>query len=396
MKTLIILGFFTISLSLFSQTNVEILKKANDYIADKKYSSAFKTLNQYDPENSKPEIVLLKERIVLDYFVTSMMHRFFALKDLQPNEDIMMYRGQKGTFEMFSFSVDSILSKLIKIYPNDCKLRKGLADYYFDVDSKYPKGWFISKNEILDLMEKNYKAVIEDSCADYHSYYALGYINISKKKYKEGIPYFIKSIEFNKTFPSSYYNLAYAYIYCNDRPNALINAKIALDLYQDKMYKADAANMIATIYSELKDDNNSIQYFETGNEISPNNYYTLRPLLNLYFKTSSPKKEQTRELFYNLGPDKPTIYNDLSIIYKTNNQSDDLIKFYNAKLSKYQTEYKIIGSLDFYLGKLYFENQQNKDAKEYFLKAKENLSKVLSSDNQVFDQIDKTLKEIKE
>lgn len=396
MKTVLLIGFLTISYSLFSQSNSEILKKANDLIANKKYSTAFKVLNEYDHENNNPEIVLLKERIVLDYFVTSIMHKFFALKDLQPEENIMQYRGQRGQFEMFSFQIDSLLDRLIKIYPNDCKLKKGLADYYYEVVTKYPGGWFISKNGLFDLMEKNYKDAITNNCADDHSYNALGYINLSRKKYKEGIPYYIKSIELNKTNASSYYNLGYAYLFCDDRENALTNAKISFDLYQDKNYKSDAANMIANIYSELKDDKNSILYLEKSLEILPNNYYTIRLLLSNYVKTGNPKTDSTRELFYNLGPDNPTIYNDLSSIYSQNKKLDDLMNFYNSKLLKYQTEFKIIGSLDFYLGKLYLEKDQNKDAKEYFLKAKDNLSKVLGSDNQVFEEIDKTLKKIKE
>lgn len=40
----------------------------------------------------------------------------------------------------------------------------------------------------------------------------------------------------------------------------------------DQYYKADAANIIAIIYSELKDTANAIIYFEKSDKILPNNY----------------------------------------------------------------------------------------------------------------------------
>lgn len=396
MKTILFLGFLSTSLALFSQSNNEILKKANDFVSNKKYSYTFKTLNEYDPKDNIPEIVIQKERIVLDYFVTSIMHRFFALKDLRPDEDILQYRGQQGEFDMFAFGIDSILGRLIKIYPNDCELKKGLADYYYEVYLKYPDGWFKPESEILDLMEKNYKDVVSGECADDHTFNALGFINLSRKNYKESIPFYKKSIELNKSNVSSYYNLGYAYLFSDDRENALTNAKIAFDLYEDKNYKSDAAIMIAQIYSELKDDKNTLLYLEKGNEILPNNYSTLRRLLLLYVKNKDPKTDSTRLGFYNLAPDNPTIYNDLSNIYFTNNRSDELIKFFKEQLQKYTTEFKIIGSLDFYLARLYLESHEDIDAKNYFLLAKDNLSKVLNSENQVFQEIDKELKKFKE
>lgn len=395
MKTVfLLLSLLMITFNLHSQTEADILKKANEYIKNKKYLTAFKTLENYDAKNDKPEIVLLKEKIVLNYFVSSVMHTLFAIKDLLPNEDIMQLRGQQGKYEMFSFPVDSILSRLILKYPNNCPLIKGLADYYYEVHMKYPDGWFKSTEEIFNLMEKNYQLVISKKCADYQSFFVLGYISINMQKYKEGIPYFKKSIEINPKYASSYYNMAYAYLYLDDRNNALANAKIAMDLYEDKFYKADAAKMIAVIYDELKDEKNCIIYYEKSNEISPGNYYAVRPLLNLYVKTGNIKKDKTREEFFNIAPDNPTIYEDLIMIYSDNNKIDGLVTFFKDQLTKNASNNKISGSLNFYLGRIYHKSKQEKEAKEYFLKAKEYFSKVFNANHEVFGEIERILKEI--
>lgn len=111
--TLVILSIYV--LSVFGQTETETIKKAKELIVNKKYESAFKVLNGFDPKNRNPEIVLLKEDIALNYFVSSIMHQMFAFKDLEKNEDIMDYRGKKGSFGMYMFTLDKVLDSLIRI-----------------------------------------------------------------------------------------------------------------------------------------------------------------------------------------------------------------------------------------------------------------------------------------
>lgn len=71
------------------QTN-DIIAKANKLVEDKKYESAFKLLDTADSTNCNPDIFLLKEDIVLNYFVSSLMHQAFALKDINKDEDIFI------------------------------------------------------------------------------------------------------------------------------------------------------------------------------------------------------------------------------------------------------------------------------------------------------------------
>ena len=393
-KILHLLFIMVISLNAYSQSGGETIKKANELIADKKYESAFKLLDKFDPDNTKPEIALLKEDIVLNYFVTSMMHQMFALKDLEKDEDIMDYRGKNGSFGMQKFEVDKILDNLIKKYPDDCKLYKGLGDYYYEVSLKYGDEWLKKEKELFKLIEANDLKAIDNNCADYNTYYVMGYINISQKKYREGIPYFLKSIELNKNDGNTYYNLAYAYLYLDKRDSALINAQISLDLYKEKTYKSDAARMMGQIYSELKDTKNAIKSYELAEKIASGNYYNIKPLLDLYVETNNSKVKQTTELFFNLAPANPTIYVDLEDIYIRNKKDDDLISFYNDQLKINSKKPKVEGSLYFYLARIYIERDK-KLAKDYFLKAKEIFSKVYKEDHKVFKAIDEGLELLK-
>lgn len=390
--TTILILLSSLGFAACGQTETEVLKKANSLIVDKKYESAFKLLDSFDPKNKKPDVVLLKEDIVLNYFVTSIMHQMFALKDLQKNENILDYRGKKGSFYMQKFQVDSILENLIKVYPTNCKLYKGLGAYYYEVYNKYNGQWLKEDGELLKLMQTNFQKAVEGNCADYLSYYILGFINVSQEKYKESIPYFLKSIELNKNYADAPYNLAYAYLYTEDRPNALKYAKVSLDLYTDQTYKSDAARMLGQIYTEMEDNNNALVYFTLADKIDPGNYYNIKLLLDLYVKTGNKDLDQTVKRFFNLDPTNPTIYKDLEEIYYTYKKQNDLIDFYKSQLLVSKDNDKVQGNLNFFLGKIYIDSDK-KLAKEYFLKAKEIFGKVYKSDHQVFVAINEGLKQ---
>lgn len=381
-----------LKLIVFGQTESETIEQANNLIAIKKYESAFKLLDKFDPKNNKPDIVLRKEQILLNYFVSNIMHHMFALKDLEKNEDIMDYRGKEGSFGLQMFNIDSILENLIKQYPTNCKLYKGLGEFYYEVHLTYGGKWLKDDKELFKVMETNFTKVIDGNCADYLSYYVLGYIALAQEKYKESIPYFIKSIEFNKDYASSHYNLAYAYLNINDRQNALKYAKNSFGLYTDQTYKSDAAIMLAQIYSELKDDNNALLNYELADKIDASNYYNIKPLLNLYVKTGNTKAKESTKIFFNLDPTNPTIYNDLEDIYYSNKKENDLVAFYKEQLPSNKDNIKVLGSLNFYLAKFYLDTDK-KLAKEYFFKAKDIFSKVYNKDHQVFKAIEDGIKQ---
>jgi len=395
MKRILLTCTLFISLSsIFGQTDNEILLNAKSFITNRKYDSAFKLLNEADPKNEKPDFVLLKEEIAINYFVKSIMHQMFGLKDLAVDEDIYQLRDQEGISNIYSFPVDEVLLKLIKKYPENYKLYKGLADYYYEVHLKYGDNWLKSNDELIELIEKNYSFALSNNEFDFLTYYVLGYIALLKEDYKASIPNFLASIKLNDLYPTSYYNLAYAYLSLNDRDNALQNAMKSLDLYSDQTYKGDVARMIATIYSEQGNESKMIEYYELSNEIDPNNYYTLRPLLSYYVKNGTDNLIQATTTFYELAPDNPTIYNDLFEIYYEYDKPDQLVEFFKSQLDKFKSDPLVYGNLNLYLGRIARESDKT-IASEYLIKARESFSKVLDPNHQVFKIIDEALKELK-
>jgi hypothetical protein len=370
----------------FSQNNSEILKKSEQLVTEKKYESAFQLLDKTDPKNDDPEIVLAKENIVLAYFVTSIEHQMFALKDLEPNESIEDFRGKQGSYSMHVYPADSIINRLIKLHPDNYKLYFGLGNFYYEAFIHYNANWLKTPEVLFELIEDNYKKGIAIHQGDYMIYYQLGYINELQKKYQQAIDYFKQSVSLNDKYATAHYNLALAYIYAGNPSDGLKDALISIDEYTDKSYKGDAARMTADIYDAMKDTKNRVAYLEMSDKIDPDNYYTLKLLLDVYVKSADPKEKSLLGRFYLLDPANPTIYNDLYNIYS--DKLPELIAFYEGKLSEYQKNNKVYGNLNFYLAQAYINTQNKPKARECVQNARQAFATVFPKDSAVFKSLD--------
>jgi tetratricopeptide (TPR) repeat protein len=392
MKKLLLI-FFTFYIQFtFGQTSEETIKIANELVNKKKYETAFKLLDTKDPDNQNGKIVCVKVDILLDYFVSSIMHQMFSLKDLEENEEVQDYRGKDGSFGIQMFPIDSVLLNLIDLHPNNCELYNKLGYFYYEVYTKYGNNWLVEEAELLEFIETNYKKSIDMKCGDYMAYFSVGLANLVKEQTKESIPFFIKSIELNKEFATSHYNLAYAYLFTDQRKEAITYAKNATNLYSDKELKSDAARLVAVVYKELGDHKNAIEYYELSNRIDPENYYTVKPLLDSYLKTKNSKSKETTKLFFDIAPSNPTIYNDLEEMYYVHKKTKDLISFYKSQFAQYNGDNKVTGNLNFYLARIYLDSDK-KQAKTHFLAAKDNFEKIFETSHPVFGAIQEGLEQ---
>jgi hypothetical protein len=370
------------------------IDKANKLIEGKKYESGIKILNDADPDNDNPEIVIAKTNLYLNYFVTSIMHQMFALKDLEKDEEIMEIRGSEGSFSMFTFAPDSILLRLIDKYPEKYELNKTLGYFYHEVHLKYPQNWLQPDSAVVKHFFDNYRIAYDNGIYDYWSSYGIGYAYLMKSDYKNAIPYLKKSTELKNDYPSSHYNLAYAYLYTDQREKGIESAKIAMDLYDYPQYKADAIRLIAVTYSELNKLEKSWDYYVQADIIYPNDYYTLKPLLDLEITLNKKTYKDKTKQFFLLAPGNPTIYQDLTTMYWNNNKQEELIEFLKGQHENYLNDNKVNGNLYFYIATIQYDNEDLKNAKINFEKSREIFKKVYEPNHRVFEVIDSYLKEI--
>jgi len=396
-KYLLIWVLISYSLPGFSQDKSpkEVIAQAGDLLKNNKFESAYNLLDQYDPYNKIPEIVLLKEKVALNGYITTINHQAFGFRDLKPGETVLQYRGKLNNAKLHPFKINKVLDSLMLKLPNNFELYRGRADFYYDVNMIYGDKWLLKQKKIFILIENDYRVTNDAGLGDFESNYRLGLIYVQDSNFQSCFQYFQKALALNPTNPDAHYNFAYACLSVGDTTDALSNALDAEKYYVDSSEKADAARMAGVVYGQMGKQSKAIEYMELSNKISPNNYNTLKILIDMYLKVDNKRKAFiATENFYDLGPQNPTIYNDLTDVYSSNDKSEALIKYFQSKLKGANGNDVQLGTLYFYIGRLYVGN--NKDlALENLTKSAEVFSTVYKPENPVFKLIYDTMKTLK-
>ena len=360
----------------------------------RQYDSAYQLLEKADPKNGNPEIVVKKVDLALNYFVQSMMHRMFSFKDLEEGEELMELRGANGSFSIYPMEIDLILDSLIKIYPSNGSLYQALGNFYYEVHLKYGQNWFESNDELLRKMHLNSMKAIELDAADYITYYAVGYFHNLNEAYSKAIDYYLKSIEADPSYPTSYYNLAICYLYEGKAKQGVPYAQKSIELYTDVEYKADAARVTAALYKNLQDYANAEKYYLQSDQILSDNYYTLNQLLEVQLLQGKLKDaDKTAQLFFALDPSNPRICSDLVEIYSITEKGDELVPFLGKMSKKNEGNHEVLGNIYFHIGSYFLRTEKLEKAKENFKIARYNFEKVFEPGHAVFQQIDGVLNE---
>jgi tetratricopeptide (TPR) repeat protein len=372
----------------------DVIEEATSLIAEKKYESAYHLLYDADPENRIPDLAIAKTELLLDYFVSSIMHQLFALKDLEPGEDISKIRGSNDSYAMFNFAPDSVLSSLIENHPEDYSLRKALGYFYHEVHLKYPQTWLEPDSIVIDRFYENYSIAYDHDVYDHWSAYGIGYACLMKQDFASAIPYLKRSTELKKDYPTSHYNLAYAYLYTDQREKGIESAKTAMELYDLPHLKADAARMIGVMYRELGDQENALDYYRQAHELQPSDYYTLKPLLDLELSLNKETYPERTKEFFLVAPGNPTIYQDLMTMYWINDKPDELLAFLSSQHETFMADPKVNGNLYFYEALIQFDKQDFIQAEASFEKSRKIFRDLYEPDHRVFEVIDSYTSEL--
>lgn len=372
-----------------------LVQQAEKLVQEKKYESAYKLLDKADPKNLQPEVLLAKERVVLENYLMSMNHRMFALKDLQPSETVQQLRGKAGNYSMYSLDIPLELNRLSKKYPTNYALAKGLGDYYYATQQCHCGERDKSDAQLLGLVLRYYTDAHAHGLGDYMSYYAVGYAQVVQKHAAESLPAFQKSIELDPKYPTSHYNLAYALMELDRPAEAIPEARAAYELYTIPALKADAARMLGYLYAVQKQPEEAQKAYQQSLALQPQNYHTLKGLLGLAVAARQANAPELAAQLYRLNPADDQMFSDIMDIYQASNQWAEAEAFFRGQLPSAPKEPTAQGQLHFYLAILNMQLQRPKEARPHFLEAKKQLTKVVDPKNQLFALIEKGLAETK-
>lgn len=391
MRVAVLLLSMLISAAAWAIHPADALQESKKMVEARRYADAFKYLDSADKKNANADIVLAKLDLALNYYATSVMHRFFGFVNLKEGEVLDSLRGKPGKYDLYVFPANEILDSMVRAQPEDFRLHKALGEYYYEVYLRYGEDWLMPIEEVMIKMEQHFTQAVLGNVADYETHFVMGFLKMGAEQWQDAIGYLNQSIQMNPLYPAAYYNMAYAQLQNGQGGQALKYAQIAWQLYEDDAMKPDVARMLSLLFDENYVVDSAIYYLRKGLEIDPGNYQLLKDYLDVATREKMPERDSVLLEFYLLAPDKPTVYNTIGdIFYAHNVDPQFLIAFYSDMMPVFK-DYDIIqGNLHFFIGQLQFE-QNRVAALQSFTKARQYFLKVYEPGNIVFDVINQYL-----
>ena len=371
----------------------DALTQSRKLEASQQYEAAYAVLDKSDPKDQQPEVLLQKEKLLLDYYLISLNFQGFGLKDLAPGETVEKLRGKQGQYSMHLLDIPQKLAQLRKRFPQDYRLRKGLGDYYYRVLLCHCGEQDKSEAQLLSLVIENYGQAHAHQLGDFMSYYAVGYAYLVQKQAQASVAPFKKSIALNPEYPDSPYNLAYALWQLNKAAEAIPYAQTSFRLYTDPEMKADAARLLGELHKQQKQPAEAHKAWLQSLALQPQHYATLRNLLESSVTSHAPDATGWAARLYQLNPADDQMFSDIMDIYQAQNQWAEAEAFFSSQLPKAPADPTAQGLLHMYIAILNMQLKRPTVARPHFLAAQTQLKKVVKPDNPLFQMIDRGLAE---
>ncbi|UYZ58308.1 tetratricopeptide repeat protein [Hymenobacter latericus] len=379
-----------------AQTEAAVLARAEALIGQKKYESAYRALEQFDPKNAHVAVVLKKEAIALNYYLLSLNLEVFGLRDLGPGEQVAQLRGKPGKYGSYQLPVAQVLGALKRRHPTDYRLDLGLGHYYYTLQQCGCGRQRFADDELLQKAQQYYAAAHAHQQEDYESRFATGFMLLREKQLAAAVPELERSVALNAQYPNAHYNLAYAYAALGRPAEALPHARQAAALYQVAEYKADAEGMAAALEQQLQGGPApNLPGTREQASAAADTYAALREQVAAAVAGKAPNVRELTLKLFRLDPDNDAMYADLMDIYQAHNQFPALEVFFREQLPTAPQTPTAQGMLHFYVAILNMQLGRPAAAYPHFQQADTHLRQVAQADNPLFDTIRRGLAESK-
>ena len=382
-------SFILLFCTLFTTAQNTAVEQANQLIASQRYASAYELLRGSDPNDQSPEVAIARTNLLLNFYIRTDKFHAFGLKDIAPNQNLHEFRENNASVKMLTYKPDSILTKLIRQYPENYKLPYALGNFYYEVHLVYPDdAWYEPDSIVVAKIRDNYLTAYNHGEFDYWSLFGIGYSYLLDEDYDNAIPFLEQSILMNPDYSLSYYNLSYAYLSKEQTQKALTLALKAYEMQVIPNFKAETSLLIAAIYKELKNNPKSYEYLLSANKLHPYDYNVLVPLLEMEMAMNNPDyQKRTNELFM-LDPDNPIIFQDIMKAYSENEKDKEFVTFLETKRNEFKNSLPITANIHLYMAIAQYELDEWVAAKINFEKARSLFRNFYKIDHNVFKVID--------
>lgn len=381
------------SFSLYAQTDqVPYREDIKKFLAEKKYSSAFRFLVEKDPLCANPDIQMMKLDLAMTYFVKSDNHVSFGLTDLPADQTIESLRSTDAKADIYPFDVARVFAGLIKTSPADWRLRRSLGLYYFEVSHRFRGGWMQPDEEVVRLYDENLGAAYQNGLYDSVTLYALGEGRILNAKYDESLVFLGKSRDMNPEFPAVWYALAWSYLNLHRPKDGIPCIEKAVTLYAQPAEKAGATLVLGALFEEGGDNERAFTAYHSADVINPGSYEILKNLIrmSLVLKKNDETRKST-ESFFNIAPENPLIYQDLVNMYSADKSLETLNVFFEERKTANAANQVVLGNLFFYTGSIHYLQGRMDKCRADMVRSREIFAVAYPPEHQVFKVIDATI-----
>ncbi len=387
---MIIASMIFVSMSALSASGKDdVISRVNSLVEKEKYNAAFILLEKADPKNKKPDLLVMKTNILLQYFVDSMMHRTFALRDLGPGESLAEIRGKPGLYDIHIFPADEILERALEKNPGHGGLYRVLGDYYFSVYHLYGDRWYVDPLVVLNRALNNYRKAVQFSSMPIQSLYNLGLIYLVRKEYVKAESVFRDILEKDSAFGPGYYHIAYIHYLKDEFDLADEYSRKALKHGASGTDRGNASYLLGLI-SEKKDlDDRAHRFYLQALRHDGNSYRNLKTVVISALKTGRINEGVTcAEKIIKGNPENIGILKDMVYIFGSLRYSEKFMVLLDGIEGAYGDNDLVLGNLYFCRALVHSEYLKNRrEKKANLLRALEYYKKVYSDDHEVFNII---------
>ena len=375
----------------------DALAKSAALVSQGQYESAYRLLDQADPTNQDPSIVVAKLRILLQDSVTSDKDRSFTLADLKQGQELADLVPQAASLTRVSLDAEKVLGRLIASNPTNGTLHQALGDFYLDARLRFGDSWEKDAKTLVALALENFKKAKELGDTDPAVDARLGLLYLVDREYAKSIDSYQRafSAQGTKVDTDDVYNVAYAYLLSGDTANALRFAQAAANGYTEPREKADALRLVAEIYGKTGDDAKAIAAYRQVLGVAANDVLSLEHLIDLYLKQGDlSTASATAVQLFGLFPTNPDSAQFLTQVYLAHQQSGELLTLFGKLEGTYKSDDAALGNLQYYEGLLLAREGKRAEAVAQLQAAKGHLQTAYPGNSKLFDQIDHVIEDI--
>lgn len=358
------------------------LAQAEELIAQKKYLSAYKFLDKYDPRNENSDIFLKKVDIVQNYFLFNIMNQIFCLDDIPFDKDVEDLRGNEEASGCSSvmFAIDTIAQRLLEKEPNNCRLHRCLGEYYNSAADRFGDNWLDNTSSSqLDLRiraRKNLLKAEEFGCKDDKLFSDIALTYMYEELFTDARDYLKKAIAYSSdTVADYYYNLAVTYYFDEnngDIQQAIANVAIAARHYTREDMLGDSYFMIGSCYLRTEDYQQALQNFKKTEKYHPGQYYNLSNMMVCNLKLGSDEYKDNVHTIIDIYGDHTGAINEMVQQFYATDPSkcgalEEILK--NEISSAVNPQVK--ANMQFSFGILLYNQNKKAEAREQLLAAKQ-------------------------